>query len=149
MLWKTVLLSILTGSLVACSGAGAIPGVPATPTGDQSSGLNGATPLSPAFTLTNDDDGKTLQVQVGQVVDVALRAGDSLENWEVGDPDPTVLAPTVHPAATAARGVTLRAFKAVGPGTTTISATDRPQCNSGEFCAQFILGFKAAVVVAP
>lgn len=133
--------------LLAWDGAGctAAPS-PVTRSGEPGS-PGGTTTLSPVATIANEDDGKALQVQVGQVVDVALRAADSMENWQVDEPDPTILAPTVHRGATALRGVTLRAFKAVGPGTATISATDRPQCNPGQVCAQVILSFNATVEV--
>ena len=117
------------------------PAGPATSAGDGSA-------LSPALTITNADDGKSFQVRVGQVVDVALTADSGMDNWQVANPTATILAPTVNPAAAAVRGVTLRAFKAVGAGTATIEATDRPSCGPGQACPHFVRAFKATVVVA-
>lgn len=86
-------------------------------------------------------------MHVGQVVNVALKADGGMDNWQVTAPDPAILAPAVNPAAAAAKGVTLRAFKAVAPGTATLSATDRPSCNPGQACSHLIRGFSASVVV--
>jgi predicted secreted protein len=88
-----------------------------------------------------------VQVRIGQVVDVALQADNGMDPWQVTNPDPAILAPTVNPAAAAARGVTLRAFQAVGVGTAKIDATDRPTCSPGQACPRLIRAFTATVVV--
>ncbi|HEX6511944.1 MAG TPA: hypothetical protein VF157_06580, partial [Chloroflexota bacterium] len=106
-----------------------------------------ASPAPSPVNLTNADENKTLQLRVGQVLDVALKADDGMDNWQLDNPDPAVLAPTVNPAAAAAKGVTLRAFKAVAAGTAAIAATERPTCNPGEACSHLIRAFKATVVV--
>src|SRR5579859_3767872 len=46
-----------------------------------------ATPPDPkqaAVTLTNADDGKTVQVKVGDMIHLALQAPEGYKNWEVG-----------------------------------------------------------------
>lgn len=141
--------------LAGCGGQNAAASAPvvapasASVVGSASAPVSGGTgALSPAATITNADQGKSFDVRVGQVVDVALKADEGMDNWQVAAPDPAVLAPTVHPAAAAARGVTLRAFKAVGAGSVRITATDRPTCTPGQACSQLIRGFSATVVVA-
>ncbi|HEU0168987.1 MAG TPA: hypothetical protein VFS62_14510 [Chloroflexota bacterium] len=125
-----------------------VPKPPASSPAPVNTGQGGSA-LSPAVTITTQDDGKTFHVRVGQVVDVALQAAQGMANWEVQNPDPAILAPTVNPAAAAARGVTLRAFKAVAQGQADVMATDRPMCNPGVPCPQFIRALKATVVVDP
>ncbi|HLQ35094.1 MAG TPA: hypothetical protein VK457_20600, partial [Chloroflexota bacterium] len=94
---KLVVLVLAALFLAACSGVAPPP--PST--------------SAAAATITLSDENKTVQVRVGQVVDVSLRAEEGMENWQVADPDPAILAPTVNPAAAAAKGVTFRAFRAV------------------------------------
>ena len=133
------------GSSGAASGAtGAGSGAAGAGSAGAGAGTNA---LSPAVTITTQDDGKTFHVKVSQVVDLALQAAQGMANWEVQNPDPAVLAPTVNPAAAAAQGMTLRAFKSVATGQAVIMATDRPMCNPGVPCPQFIRAFKATVVV--
>jgi len=142
--------------LTACSAGSATLNVSVAPSSSPSSGTlpsssspsqNGTSALQPAATITNADENKTLHVKVGQVVDVALKAANGMDSWAVANPDPAILAPTVDPAAAAARGMTLRAFKAAGAGTADLSATDRPLCNPGQVCSHLVQGFKATVVV--
>lgn len=104
-------------------------------------------PLHPKYTLTNADAGSTYHLQLGETIDLALRAGTGFQNWEVSAPDATVLKATVDPAAAAARGMTLRAFQAVGAGQTDIAATSKPSCVAGQACPQLIQGFRVTVVV--
>jgi len=142
--------------LTACSAGSAALNGSASASGSASargsagagaSSQSGTSALQPAATITNADENKTLHIKVGQVVDVALKAAAGMENWDVANPDPAILAPTVNPAAAAARGMTLRAFKAVAAGTADVSATDRPLCNPGQACSHLVQGFKATVVV--
>ena len=113
-----------------------------------SASASGGNVLSPAATVTNTDDGKTVQLRVGQMLDVALKADRGMANWQVQDPDPAILTPVVNPEAAAAQGTTLRAFKAVGAGTATLSATDRVACNPGQACSQAIRAFRATIIVS-
>ena len=108
---------------------------------------SGSTALSPALTITLADENKTEHVKVGQVLDLALRAASDMQNWQVQDADASVLQSTVNPAATAARGITLRAFKAIGAGTATIRATDRSICTTGQACPRLVQAFAVTIVV--
>jgi hypothetical protein len=140
--------SVAAGPSPVGSSPAAAPAAPVSPSQPQPSSAGGTSALEPALTITNADDGKTFQVRVGQVVDVALKAEAGMDNWQVANPAASILAPTVNPAAAAAQGVTLRAFKAVGAGTATIEATDRPTCGPGQACPHFVRAFRATVVVA-
>ena len=143
---KALTLAALAGFLLmGCGGGGAAPSQP--PSVSAVAQPSGGTALSPAATITNADEGKSVQVHVGQVLDLALKADDGMDPWQVTNPDPAVLAPTVNPAAAAAKGMTLRAFKAVASGTAKIEATDRPVCNPGQACSHLIRAFTATVVV--
>lgn len=104
-------------------------------------------PLHPAGTLTNADNGKTMHFQVGDTIDLALKAANGFQNWDVATPDITVLVPTVNPAAAAVRGATLRAFQAVGTGQTAITASSKPDCPAGQACSQLVQAFKVTVMV--
>jgi len=97
--------------------------------------------------LTNADAGKTVNFKVGDTIDLALRAANGFDNWQVAMPDAAILMPTVNPAAAAVRGATLRAFQAVGVGTAAITATSKPTCPAGQACPQLVQAFKVTVVV--
>lgn len=105
-------------------------------------------PLHPAATLTNADTGKTVQIRVGQTIDLSLRAASGFQNWVVAPPNAAVLMPAADPAAAAVRGVTLRAFLAAAAGQTAITATSKPTCTSGQACPQLVQGFNVTVVVS-
>ncbi len=147
---KAVVLSAVMLALAACDGgaAAAQPSASEASQAPPSARASGASALSPAATITLDDDNRTIQVKVGQVLNVSLKADQGMDNWQVPNPDSTVLAPTVNPAAAAARGVTLRAFKAQAPGTATLTATDRATCNPGQACSQAVRSFHVTVVVS-
>jgi len=99
------------------------------------------------LTITNADEGKTFHVKIGWLIDVGLKADQGMQNWVIQPPDPNILAAAVNSAATAAQGTTLRAFQAIAAGTAPISATERPTCNPGQACPQFIRGWKVTIVV--
>jgi hypothetical protein len=114
--------------------------------------LAGSTPVAPSpmhpkRTITNTDIGSTVHIQVGDTIDLALKAANSFQNWEVAVPDATVLKPIANPAAAAARGMTLRTFQAVGAGQTDVTATSKPSCVAGQACPQLVQGFRVTVVV--
>jgi hypothetical protein len=60
-----------------------------------------------------------------------------------------VLVPIVNPAATAVRGVTLAAYKAVAPGEVEISAYASPNCPSGSMCPMYVAVVSIKVTVSP
>lgn len=146
----SLLLAVLL--LAGCTPGGAAPST--TPA--SSASASSAPPSQPsasvvasaAVTITQADDGNSFQLLLGQVADVVLKAEQGMQDWQIDQPDPNVLAPSVNTAATTAQGVTLRSFKAVGPGTATISATDRAACPPGQACPHFVRAFRATVLVA-
>ena len=101
----------------------------------------------PSLTITNADEGKTFNVRVGAVLDVDLQADSGMQPWQLQNPPPAILQAIPNPAAAAAQGVTLRSFKAVGPGTVSIMAQGRPACNPGQPCPQFIRAWRATITV--
>ncbi|MCA1667265.1 MAG: hypothetical protein LC793_07675 [Thermomicrobia bacterium] len=117
-------------------------------------------------TITNADDGGTIRITVGDRIALALTAPTGFDPWEVALPDAQVLMPVPNPAAAAVRGVTLRAFLAVGPGQSAqgvtlraflavgpgqsaIMAQDHMHCVSGQPCAGAIRAFRMTIVVVP
>ena len=107
-----------------------------------------STALTPSVTITNADAGNTINVSLETVISVSLTAGSGMENWHIDQPDPAVLTPIVNPAATVTPGVTLTWFKVVGTGTAMVSASDRPSCQPGSVCPQFIQAFSVSLVVS-
>lgn len=98
-------------------------------------------------TLTLSDDGTTVQITVGQTINLTLLAPDGMSLWEVQAPDPNVLVPVPNPAATAVRGATLRSFRAVGVGQTSITATSHPICGPGLACPDYLRLYRVTIVV--
>jgi hypothetical protein len=101
-------------------------------------------------TLTNADNGATVQIKVGDRIALALQAPTGSDPWDVAPTDAHILMSVPNPAAAAARGVTLRAFLAAGPGQATIMATDRVHCDATQgACAGSVQDFRVTVVVTP
>jgi len=100
-------------------------------------------------TITNADDGGTIQITVGDRIALALKAPTGSDPWEVALPDAQILMPVPNPAAAVVRGVTLRAFLAVGPGQAAIMAQVHIHCVSGQPCAGAIRAFRMTIVVVP
>ncbi len=93
-------------------------------------------------TITQQDDGKTVDVRVGELVQVAL--GDQFD-WSLEISDPRILSaePGVN---TLVRGTQLLA-RAKAAGTAAISGTGKPRCAPNQACIQIVTVFKATVVV--
>ena len=168
---RLLVVCIALVMLAACSGAGSgantatpviptplpaataapLSGSPSVPTALPTSSpapVSGG--LNYARTITNADNGMTVQIKVGDRIALVLQAPTGFDPWDVAPPDPHILMPVPNPAAAAARGVTLRAFLAAGPGQTTIMATDRVHCDTTQgACAGAIQGFRVTVVVTP
>jgi len=87
-------------------------------------------------------------IHAGQKLEVVLHAASGMENWgNVRSSDTSVLTPTPNPAATAMRGVTLAAFKAVAPGRAVITASAGVLCSPGQACPMLAVLFTATVTV--
>ena len=99
-----------------------------------------------AAVVTETD--KTATVRVGQKLEVALKAGDKMDNWShPRSSNESILAPTVNPAATAVRGTTLAAFIALAPGQAELSAYASPHCPPGSMCPMYVQVWSVKVTV--
>jgi hypothetical protein len=140
---RILLIAVTTGLLLAACGSldtcacGAAPATPSTGTG-----------LS--FDVTVTETTRTASMRVGQKLEVVLHAGNGMNNWtQPKSSDESILVPIVDPAATAARGVTLAAFQAKGPGHADITAYGSPICPSGQPCPMYVMLFSVRVTVTP
>jgi hypothetical protein len=105
-----------------------------------------SSPTGYAVVLTEKDHAATLRV--GEKLEVALRAASGMTSWSrPRSGDESVLAPTVDPAATAARGVTLAAFVARAPGQATLTAAAGPVCSPGQACPMYVMEYTATITV--
>ena len=130
---KAVFAAMLAALVL--SACGAVGGGAAPPSGGSpsSSSIVG-------FDVTATENTHAIAMRAGQTLAVVLHARPGMTNWtNVRSSDQSVLAPVVNPAATAARGVTLAAFKAIAPGTARIDATAGPLCSPGVVCPQYLV----------
>jgi hypothetical protein len=138
---KNLLLVIAAAVLIAgCGSVGSASSPSPTPT--TGSNLN--------FDVTVTETTRTASIRVGQKLEVVLHAGNGMNNWtQPKSSDESILTPTVDPAATAARGVTLAAFQAKAPGHADITAYGSPICPSGQPCPMYVMLFSVRVTVTP
>ena len=123
--------------LAACGSTSTGPGSNPSP----SSGLG--------FDVTVTEKDHTAAMHVGQRLEVVLHAAGGMNNWsQPKSSDETVLAPTVDPAATAVRGVTLAAFEARAPGEAEITSYAGPACASGQPCPMYVVVYSVKVTVS-
>ena len=101
------------------------------------------------FDITATEKDHAVTMRVGQKLEVALHGGTSASWQQVRSSDEGILQPTVDPAATAARGVTLAAFKAVGAGQADVTAIGTPVCPSGQACPMYAILYSLKVTVTP
>jgi len=87
-------------------------------------------------------------MHVGETVNVDLQADSGMQNWVIQPPNAAILSAIPNPAAAAVRGATLASFKAIAAGTAQLTASDRPACNPGQACPQFIRAWKVTLTVA-
>jgi len=127
--------AILSGC--GASGGGAAP-PPSSPSTSPGAG----------FDVTVTENTHSITLRAGQTLAVVLHARAGMTNWNgVRSSDPSVLAPIVNPAASAARGVTLAAFKAIAPGKAQIDATAGPDCSPGQACPAYLMVLMIDVTV--
>jgi inhibitor of cysteine peptidase len=110
----TVLLAVLLFSAAGCGEAVPLP-----------------TPNVPSNTLTEADNGKTVNLNVGETLVVRLASNPSTGyTWETKDLDTQMLeqvgeaafeSPDTPPDLVGAGGILVRTFKALEPGTTTLT----------------------------
>lgn len=126
--------------LAACGSASARPG--SNPSPSPSSGTG--------FDVTATEKDHTAAMRVGQRLELVLHAAGGMSNWsQPTSSDESILAPTVDPAATAARGVTLAAFEARAPGSVEVSSFAGPVCPSGQPCPMYAIAYSLQVTVSP
>jgi predicted secreted protein len=102
---------------------------------------------SVARTITDADNGATVQVAVGDDIALVLHAPPGADPWQIRSPEPQILAPLTQPG-TATPGVTVQTYRAVGPGQAAITAESRPHCSTGGAFPGVIQGFRVIIVVA-
>jgi len=125
--------------LAACGSTSTGPG--SNPSPSPSSGMG--------FDVTVTEKDHTAAMHVGQRLEVVLHAAGGMNNWsQPKSSDETVLAPTVDPAATAVRGVTLAAFEARAPGVAEIASYAGPACPSGQPCPMYVVVYSLKVTVS-
>ena len=134
-----VLLAVIALLAVACGAVGTGSGANPTP----SSGGMG-------FDVTATEKDHAVTMHAGQKLEVVLHAGNGMVNWShpVSN-DTSVLSPIVDPAATAARGVTLAAFKAKKSGQVEVTSMSGPVCPSGAMCPMYAIAYMLTVTVTP
>lgn len=101
------------------------------------------------FDVTATEQDHAVSMHVGQKLQVVLHGGTQVNYQQVQSNDQTVLAPTVDPAATAVRGVTLAAFIAKSQGTARVTAVGSPVCPSGAMCPMYAVLYTLTVTVTP
>ena len=129
---RSAFVSMLAAAILSgcgASGGGAAP-PPSSPSTSPGAG----------FDVTVTENTHSITLRAGQTLAVVLHARAGMTNWNgVRSSDPSVLAPIVNPAASAARGVTLAAFKAIAPGKAQIDATAGPDCSPGQACPAYLI----------
>jgi hypothetical protein len=129
---RAVFILLLAAAIL--NGCGASGGRTAQPPGSPS-----ASPGA-GFDVTVTENTRSVTLRAGQTLAVVLDAKPGMTNWNgVRSSDPSVLAPIVNPAASAARGVTLAAFKAIAPGKAQIDATAGPDCSPDQACPAYLI----------
>ena len=137
---RSAFVSMLAAAILSgcgASGGGAAPS-PSSPFTSPGAG----------FDVTVTENTHSITLRAGQTLAVVLHARAGMTNWNgVRSSDPSVLAPIVNPAASAARGVTLAAFKAIAPGKAQIDATAGPDCSPGQACPAYLMVLTIDVTV--
>src|ERR1700674_2629280 len=137
------ILMLVIAAAALLSGCGSVGTASQDPTPSASSN-----PMT--FDVTATETTQAASMRVGQKLEVVLHAGGGMNNWtQPRSSDESILAPTVNPAATAVRGVTLAAFLAKAPGQVNVSAYGSPTCPSGQACPMYVIVFSVKVTVTP
>jgi hypothetical protein len=127
---------VVSGCGAYRTGAGSDP----SPTPSEGTGLG--------YDVVVTEKDKTAAMRIGQKLEVVLHATNNMANWSPPRlSNDKVLVPIVNPAATAVRGVTLAAYRAVAPGEVEISAYASPNCPSGSMCPMYVAVVSIKVTV--
>jgi hypothetical protein len=98
-----------------------------------------------AFVITQADTGKTFTLPSGSSAE--LRLGGNLR-WSTPQATPATVALTEEPVPTGA-GYHAWKITTTGPGPAVIQSTGAPICEPGHVCAQYVVLFRAIIVVVP
>lgn len=99
------------------------------------------------FDVTATEKDHAVTMRVGEKLEVVLHGGAAQSWQQVRSSDENILQPTVDPAATAARGVTLAAFRAIAPGQAEVTAVGTPVCPSGVACPMYAILYSLTVTI--
>jgi hypothetical protein len=113
------------------------------PPGPSTPPASTAPPSGAAFVITEGDTGKTFTLPFGSVAE--LRLGGSFR-WSAPQATPAVVALTPE-AVPATVGYEAWRITTIGHGTATIESTGSPVCPPGHVCAQYVVLFRATLVV--
>ena len=102
-----------------------------------------APPSGAAFVITEGDTGKTFTLPFGSLAELHL--GGSFR-WSAPQATPAVVALTPEALPTTA-GYEAWKIATTGHGTATIESTGSPVCPPGHVCAQYVVLFRATIVV--
>jgi hypothetical protein len=135
---------LLVAAAIVIAGCGSVG------TGSRASSTPSAGSSPTSYDVTATETTQAASMRVGQKLEVVLHAGSGMNNWtQPRSSDESILAPTVNPAATAVRGVTLAAFVAKATGRVDVSAYGSPTCPSGLACPMYVIVFSLKVTVTP
>lgn len=138
---RSVFLAAIALFAVAC-GATPGPGSGSDPTPTPGAGIG--------FDVVATQADHAVTMHVGQKLEVVLHAAQDMNNWSHPvSSDESSLAPTVNPAATAARGVTLAAFKAKKDGDVNVTSYAGPACPPGVACPMYVALYSLRVTITP
>ena len=136
----SLIIAVLTIHFCGTAGAAALPSPSPNPPPSSVPGLH--------FDMVVGEKDHVAALHVGQTIEVALHANTGMDNWtQVRSTDQSILVPIVNRAATAMRGVTLAAFKALAPGEAEITAHSNPQCSPGQACPMYVQVWSVKVTV--
>jgi hypothetical protein len=123
----------------ACGAAGVGAGSNPSPSPSATSPMH--------FDVTATENDKAVSMHVGQKLELVLHGGNQIMWQQVKSSDMTILEPTVNPAATAMRGVTLAAFRAKSPGEVQVTAVGTAVCPAGQPCPMFAMLYTLTVTI--
>ena len=106
-----------------------------------------ATSPTAGFDVLITDTDRAVTVKSGQRIELVLHARPGMSSWSGVNVDDDRVLRGIPTGITAARGVTIAGYEAVGPGTATIRATAGPLCSPGQACPAFAMLFEVVVTV--
>jgi hypothetical protein len=99
------------------------------------------------FDVVITDTDRAVTVRSGQRLELMLHAKPDMSDWGGVNVDDYTVLLAIPTGITAAHGVTIAGYEAVGPGTATIRATATPLCSPGQACPAFAMIFEVRVTV--